>query len=284
VKLQTKVSTLVVTAALAAASLAIVPAVATAGTAGAAARPGAPGKPKIVKVTSNDKKVSVSDARFRPGVTEFRVPKTAHRNTSVVVFETDNLNRAFKKFGEAAAGGVGSADAMKTVDRIATFYGGGGEGSRWQVKLSKGSYYVSGDNDNITTFKVSGNRRGAAMTKPDSEVWATKENQFKTSGKLSGKWVSFTNNAHEIHFLEGDHVAGNTTSKDVRKAFNSAGGDPAWARKGGFFFDIQSPGVKTVHLQDISYNKYLLMCWMPSEEQDGVPHAMMGMWHLVEGK
>ncbi len=273
-----------VTAALAAAGLSIAPGVSAAGSADASARPGAPGKPKVVKVTSNDKKVSASDARFRPGVTEFRVPKTAHRGTSVVVFETDNLNRAFKKFGEAASGGAGSADAMKTVDRIATFYGGGAEGSRWQVNLSKGSYYVVGDKDNLTQIKVTGERRGATMTKPDSEVWTTKENQFKTSGRLSGKWISFTNHSREIHFLEADHVAGDTTSRDVRKAFNSPGGDPAWARKGGFFFDIQSPGIKTVHMQDISYNKYLLMCWMPSEEQDGVPHAMMGMWHLVQGK
>ena len=122
-----KVSALVVTAALAAAGLSIAPGVSAAGSADASARPGAPGKPKGVKVTSNDKKVSVSDARFRPGVTEFCVPKTAHRRTSVIVFETDNIDRLFKKFGEAGK----SADAMKTVDRIATFYGGGSEGTHW---------------------------------------------------------------------------------------------------------------------------------------------------------
>lgn len=282
-KLPTRVSVLVITAALAAAGLAIAPTVAAAGSADASARPGAPGKPKIVKVTSNDKKVSVSDARFRPGVTEFRVPKTAHRNTSVIVFETDNISRLFKKFGEAVGGDAGSADAMKTVDRLATFYGGGGESSRWQVKLSKGSYYVAGDNDNITTIEVTGERRGAKMAKPDSEVWTTKDNQFKTSGPLSDKWVSFTNHSREIHFLEGDHVAGDTTAQDVRQGLKSSK-EPKWVRKGGFHFDIQSPGITTVHMQDIKSYRYLLMCWMPSEEQDGVPHAMMGMWHLVEGK
>ncbi|MCZ3388628.1 MAG: hypothetical protein LH645_05785 [Actinomycetia bacterium] len=282
-KLQTTVSALAVTTALAAAGLSIAPGVASAGSADVSARPGAPGKPKIVKVTSNDKKVSVSDARFRPGVTEFRVPKTAHRNTSIIVFETDNISRLFKKFGEAAGGGAGSADAMKTVDRIATFYGGGGEGSRWQVKLSKGSYYVAGDNDNFTTIKVSGDRRGANMAKPDSEIWTTKENQFETSGPLAGKWVSFTNHSREIHFLAGDHVAGGTTAKDVRQGLKSPK-QPNWIRKGGFHFDIQSPGIKTVHMQDVKSYRYLLLCWMPSEEQDGVPHAMMGMWHLVEGK
>ena len=102
-KRQPKVSALIVTAALAAAGLTIAPGVASAGAADASARPGAPGKPKIVKVTSNDKKVSVSDARFRPGVTEFRVPRTAHRNTSVTVFETKNLDRLFKNVRPAAS-------------------------------------------------------------------------------------------------------------------------------------------------------------------------------------
>ena len=171
---------------------------------------------------------------------------------------------------------------MKTVDRIATFYGGGGEGAHWQVNLSKGSYYVIGDKNNLTTLKVSGDRRGARLAKPDSRVWTTKENQFETSGPLSGKWVSFTNHSREIHFAEGDHVAADTSAKDVQQGLKSPD-EPTWIREGGFHFDIQSPGIKTVHRQNIEGYKYLLMCWMPSEEQDGVPHAMMGMWHLVWG-
>jgi len=267
-----------VAASIAAAGLAIVPGSAASGASDALARPGAPGQPKLVKIRSNDKRVTVSDAHFRPGVTEFRVRHTTHRKTSITVFETKKLDRLFKKFGEAGQ----SADAMKTVDRIATFYGGGGEGTRWQVRLSKGSYYVIGDKNNLTTIKVSGERRNAKMAKADSQIWTTKDNQFKTSGKLSGKWVSFTNHSREIHFAEGDHVAADTSAKDVQQGLKSPD-EPTWIREGGFHFDIQSPGIKTVHRQNIEGYKYLLMCWMPSEEQDGVPHAMMGMWHLVWG-
>ena len=46
---------------------------------------------------------------------------------------------------------------------------------------------------------------------------------------------------------------------------------------------MQSPGIETVYRQDVAESKYLLLCFMPSEEQDGVPHAMMGMWKLVHG-
>ena len=282
-KLQTKFSTLVVAVSLAAAGAAIGTNTAAAGTSDLAARQAAAGSPKVVRLKSNDHKVTMNDTRFRPGVTEFRVVKTSRRGSSLAIFETKNLDRLFKKFDKAASGVPGSADAMKTVDRLATFYGGGAKGARWQMKLSRGSYYlIDTKTSKLTTFKVKGDRRGARMMHPDSEVWTTKDNQFRTSGELSGKWVSFTNHSREIHFLEADHVAGDTTAKDVRQAFKSSG-DPKYSRPGGFFFEIQSPGIKTVHRQDVSFNKYLLMCWMPSEEQDGTPHAMMGMWELVRG-
>jgi len=283
VKIQTKLSSLGVAVLVTATGLAMAPSTATAGTADLFARPGHPGQPKVVRLKSNDHKVNMSDRHFRPGVTEFRVTKTVHRGSSLVILETDNLARTFKKFGKATSGGPGSADAMKTVDRIATFYGGGAKGARWQVKLSAGSYYfVDTKTNKLTTFTVKGDRRGVKMAHADSEVWATKQNQFQTDGKLSGNWVSFTNKAHEIHFLEADHVAGYTTPKDVRRALKSHK-EPKFDRSGGFFFDVQSPGVKTVHRQDVASEKYLLMCWMPSEEQDGTPHALMGMWHLVWG-
>jgi len=280
VKVQTKLSTLAVAVSLAATGMAIGANVATAGTAHALARPGAHGKPKVIRIKSNDHKVTLNDSHFRPGATELRVTKTAHHNSGLVILQTKNLARTFKEFGKATQGGVGSADAMKTVDRIATFYGGGAVGSRWQVKLSAGSYYMVDTHTNkLTSFTIKGNRRGAKMAHPDSEVWANKQNQFGTSGDLSGKWISYANKAHEIHFLEADHVAGYTTAKDVRQALKS-NKNPKWARSGGFFFNIQSPGVTTVHRQDVPAGKYLLMCWMPSEQQDGTPHAMMGMWRL----
>lgn len=279
-RFQTKVSALAIAVALAATGLAVESTAASAGTKGVAARPGAPGKPKIVKIKSTDHKVTMSDQKFHPGVTEFRVVKTAHKGSSLVILETKDLDRSFQLLGKAFGGGPGSADAMKKFDNSATLYGGGAVGTHWQVKLSKGSYYMLDTKTNkLTTFKLNGENRTAKFAHPDSEIWATPQNQWGTSGDLSGPWVSFTNKAHEIHFMEADRVAKSTTSKDVKKALMS-NKQPKWIRPGGFFFDVQSPGVKTVHRQDIDKGKYLLVCFMPSEEQDGVPHALMGMWRL----
>jgi hypothetical protein len=281
VKAHSKIAAIAVASAVTAAGLALAPAAATADSGPTLARPGAPGKPKIVKIRSNDRKVTVSDARFRPGVTEFRVTKTAHRGSSLLILETKNLDRAFKLLGKATSGAPGSADAMKKFDRLVTIYGGGAEGARWQVKLSQGSYYMLDTKTNkLSTFKVKGERRSAKMQKADSTVTTTKDNQFKTSGPLAGKWVGFANHSREIHFMEANKVAKSVTAKDVRDALKS-NKQPNWFRPGGFFFEVQSPGIETVHFQDVASGRYLLMCWMPSEEQDGVPHAMMGMWHLV---
>ncbi len=283
-KLKRKAPALVVAVALATTGLVFAPSAATATTAGDSARPGAVGKPKIVRIHSNDKKVTVSDTGFRPGITEFRVTKTAHRGSSPVILESDNLDRAFKKLDKAFSGEAGSADAMEAFDRLVTLYGGGAEGARWQVKLSKGSYYAFDFKTNkLTPFKVKGERRGAKMQHADSSIVAYQTNdlnQFKTDGKLEGNWVSFENKAHEIHFMDAIHVKNGTTAKDVRQGLKS-NKDPGWIRPGGFAFDVQSPGIKTVHYQEVKPGRYLIICFMPSEMQDGVPHAAMGMWRLV---
>jgi len=285
VKASRRLSATVLAGALAASGLALAPTSATAadGQSEVVARPGAPGKPKIVKIRSTDRKAVANDDRFRPGVTEFRVTETARRHSTIIIVKTDDLDRAFKLLDKAFSGAPGSADAMKKFDRIVTIYGGGGKGARWQVKLSQGSYYLLDTRTNsLGTFTVKGERRGAKMQKADSTISTTKDNQFRTSGRLSGKWVGFHNNSREIHFVDASRVAERVTGSDVREALESPD-QPKWIKPGGFTFEVQSPGIETVYRQDVRESKYLLICFMPSEEQDGVPHAMMGMWKLVHG-
>ncbi len=118
------------------------------------------------------------------------------------------------------------------------------------------------------------------MEHADSSIWATKDNQFKTDGKLEGNWISFENKSHEIHFMEADHVAKDTTAKDVRQGLTSQKDPevdpPRWVLLRRAVTRHQDGAPPRGRLR-----QYLLICFMPSEEQDGVPHAMMGMWHLV---
>jgi hypothetical protein len=249
----------------------------------AAAGSGKSPGPKVVRLSSTDSKTNLSDTKFRPGVTEFKVTKTARQHSTIVVLESKNLKRTFTKIQKAFQGGPGSADAMATVDRITTFYSGAATGERWQVKLSKGHYYaIDTRTNNVTPFRVKGERRGANMAHAPSEVTATKQNMWRTSGTIHGKWLRFTNNAHEIHFLEGHRVKNDTNDRDIQKWLKTNKG--TFFRKGGFFFDVTSPGVSAVHRVDLKTGKHVIACFMPSEEQDGVPHALMGMWKLVQVK
>ena len=241
--------------------------------------------PLVIKLHSNDKKVGISKSHFRPGVTQFKVTKTAKKGATIVVVESKDLQRTFKLLNKAFQGGQGSADAMAKVDRITTFYSGESAGGKWQVKLSKGKYYaVDTKTNNLTSFKVSGERRHQHMRHTPSTVTATKDNMWrKNDGPLRGNWLTFANNAHEVHFMESDHVKQSTTNKDVKKAFSS-NKRPTWILRGHWFFDVESPDITTVHKVDMGKGKHLLVCFMPSEEQDGVPHALMGMWKLVQVK
>ncbi|HEX5016708.1 MAG TPA: hypothetical protein VFX15_03885 [Actinomycetes bacterium] len=259
---------------------------ATAGSSGASERvaQGKNNDPLVVRLKSNDNKTVVSRDHFRPGVTEFKVTKTAKKNSSIVIVQSENLERSFKLLNKAFGGGTGSADAMKKFDKITTLYSGAGRDGRWQVKLHKGKYYALDSNtNNVTSFRVKGERRSAHMKRGDSEITTTKDNMFRTSGPIQGPWVRFTNNSREVHFAEADHVKESTTNKDVRKALQS-NKQPKWILRGGFFLEIESPGISTVHKVDVPGDKVLLICFMPSEEQDGVPHAFMGMWKLNQSR
>src|SRR4051795_781794 len=61
--------------------------------------------PKVVRLQSTDNKTKLSDTKFRPGVTEFKVTKTAGSHESIVVFQSKNLQRTFKKADKAFGGG-----------------------------------------------------------------------------------------------------------------------------------------------------------------------------------
>jgi len=240
--------------------------------------------PLVVRLRSTDNKTVVNKDHFRPGVTEFRVTETAKKQSTIAVLESENIERSFNLLNKAFQGAAGSADAMAKFDRITTVYSGESAGGRWQVRLSKGKYYaVDTRTNNLTSFNVKGERRTPNMKKGDSEVTATNDNMWKTSGVVQGPWVRFTNNSPEVHFLEADHVKESTTAKDVREALKSPG-QPKWILPGGFFIDIQSPNISTVHKVKVPGDKVLLICFMPSEEEDGVPHAFMGMWKLNQSR
>ena len=82
-------------------------------------------------------------------------------------------------------------------------------------------------------------------------------------------------------FIELDHVKASTTRKQVRRFFeHGANGNPTWALKGSGGTLVLSPGHTVYWKHRLPAGKYVEACWWPSDE-DGTPHALMGMWALT---
>ena len=77
-------------------------------------------------------------------------------------------------------------------------------------------------------------------------------------------------------------VKPSTTPAMVRKALQS-NGNPKFFTGQSLSFDVISPGVTVAIKGPVDAGRYLLDCFIPSET-DGMPHALMGMWKLVDVK
>jgi hypothetical protein len=278
-----------------AASLAVV--VAGLGLAPASAASG----PPVVRISAQGDQVVISQATMRPGVVEFRVgttfvvpgPDGGPDQLSVVrtdqlplVLETLKTVFADTSTPEAAAA---AAQGMRTINGLATFNGGGGKGTTWQVDLPAGNYSVVGVPSAVfgltkpATFTVAGERRAGALPATQATIRAVGpvgDNQwtFRQTGSPV-KWLRFANASKEIHFLDMAGVKPGTTSVAVKKAFSSPG-EPKFFTGEGMTVEVVSPGVAIAVKGPVAAGRYLLTCFVPSES-DGMPHAMMGMWKLV---
>jgi hypothetical protein len=95
------------------------------------------------------------------------------------------------------------------------------------------------------------------------------------------QWFAFRNAAHEIHFLSLTGVKMSATDEDVKAVFAGPGtSQPKWITGPNYNFDVISPGVRVAVKQSLAPGRYLVDCFIPSEA-DGMPHALMGMWKLV---
>jgi len=255
-------------------------------------------KTLTITIKSKGHSLKLSDSRFRPGNTIFKIlPHGKGGDMQVVRLKAGyGLAQANQDVGAAFGGDLA---AIKRVDTKIVWYGGnsmspkGGDPTYWGVKIDKpGKYYVLNiDSNALTTFKAKGATQKRSL--PKSDGWlnmATTNNgagnKFKV-GKNHPKhgWMKTTNHALEPHFAELNHVKRNTTPQDVSNYFNDPNAPqvPPFAAKDGSFASsgILSPGKTMVWSYGVTKGKYLVACFWPSKET-GMPHAFMGMWKLFD--
>ena len=242
--------------------------------------------PVVVDIGVGRHSVTRSRTGFRPGNTVFNVHSIGGRGSiEVLRFKRGYTLRMFRR----DAGGLFSGDvtAIRRVDRKVVFYGGAtldGQGpQRFGTMINAGRYLIVNlDKQVFTRMRVEGRRQARSLPRPTAVVNMVGEDRFSTADAMprSG-WMRQSNKTDEPHFMDLNKVKETTTPRKVRRYFASgAEGEPPWALRDHAGTMIISPGHTVVWKYDLSHGKYLEMCFWPSDE-DGTPHAFMGMWHLT---
>lgn len=263
-------------------------------------------QPAVVTISVQGDQAMVSPSTVRPGVVEFRVgdtftiPGPEGGPDQLSVLATDQLDVILAALPAVFGGdptdpavAAGAAQAMRTIHGAGTFYGGANKGMSWQVTLPAGNFTVMGVQSTAmgmakpATFTVAGEPRQGALHATQATVRAigpvgNNKWAFTQRGSQPIEWLRFANSAKELHFLDMSGVKPSTTPAMVRKALQS-NGNPKFFTGQSLSFDVISPGVTVAIKGPVDAGRYLLDCFIPSET-DGMPHALMGMWKLVDVK
>jgi hypothetical protein len=264
----------------------------------------AAGAVPVVDIAVSGDQATISQSSLTPGVVEFHVGKTfvipgkQGGPDTISIVRTDQLDQVLSVLPAVFAGDPGdpaslaaAASAMRTVHALTTFFGGAQKGGVWQVNLPVGNYYALGVQSTAmgmakaVPFTVSGAPHAGRLHATQltiRPVGPVGKNRWtaRQVGRQPVEWINFANAAHELHFLDMSGVAPTTTSSMVKKAFTS-NGQPKFFTGPSINFDVVSPGVRVAIKQAVPPGRYLLDCFIPSES-DGMPHALMGMWKLID--
>lgn len=251
--------------------------------------------------------VKLSDTKFRPGNTIFKV-KNMDGKASRGLIQLMRLKPGYSQlqaFGDLNTmfsddPSTPPADilaAIHRVDRHIVFYGGmeaAGKPSKvakWAVKIDKPGRYlvVNFDQQQVTPFKAKGDKQKRSLPTADGFINAVPGpggvgNAFKPGRhNAASGWMSTSNSAQEPHFVVLQHVKKGTTNRDVSDYFADPAAPPVppFAAKDGAGTDtgVISPGHTFLWTYDLPKGRYVTMCFWPSKTE-GMPHAVMGM-HAV---
>jgi len=194
------------------------------------------------------------------------------------------IREAQADFGKAFRGNV---PAINRLDDNITFLGGApakqDKPGWFSVKLPANRFMVVDQNGPAATFlRVHGTAPKRPAVPHDSRITALSYG-FDPSEKTmpASGWTLVGNHSDQPHFIVMNRVKDNTTRKMVRHFFKSgAHGNPPWALHSSTSTGVISPYRTETFHYDLPAGKYLLMCFWPDDET-GMPHAFMGMWHFV---
>lgn len=264
----------------------------------------AAGSVAVVDIAVSGDQATISQSTIRPGVVEFHVgstftiPGDQGGPDTLSIVRTDRLNDVLALLPAVFGGDPGNpaalaaaAQSITAIHAMTTWFGGADKGGVWQVKLPPGNYYALGVQSTAmgmakpAAFTVAGAERPGVVHATQATVRAVgpvgnNKWMFTQVGSQPIQWLRFTNAAHELHFMDMTGIKPGTTSAQV-KAGIASGAPPKWAIGPDISFDVISPGVSVAIKTAVPAGTFLVVCFMPSEA-DGMPHAMMGMYKIVD--
>jgi hypothetical protein len=246
--------------------------------------------PPTVSVHITKKHKLMMPQRMRPGTHKFVISSADEAGFQLakpapgytkreVAFD---LNRALVK---------GKVPALKRFERNIVLAGGapsapGENGVMW-ANLSPGRYWALDTtaprtrarrilNIQVSGTHVAGKAHGTSMIRAINEAdWAPRPKRMDSSGRLT-----FRNDAEANHFVILARLAKGKTVRDFRRWINSGANSapPLNERAPGLDTGVVGPGRQMTMKYDLPRGRYVLVCFWPDADMDGMPHAFMGMY------
>lgn len=186
----------------------------------------------------------------------------------------------------------GNVAALRHLENNTRFLGGVNAGPRhnghmWRA-MRPGRYWAletSGSTaaKRILTVHVRGSRLHTEKFRPSAQVravrsirWAKMPRAIPHQGVLR-----FANDSRDNHVMVMIKLAPGKTMRDFRRWVNSGtqGRPPLSDQQ--FFFGVLSPNSRMAGSYSQPRGKYVLLCFWPDADHDGLPHFLMGMYRGV---
>ena len=267
---------------------AVVAAMATAvtGTALVPSQVDAAGKIPTIRARMTDQAIHLSRDTVRAGRIKFRVTVPSGDHTLQVL----QLHKGYRPrdlMSDIDNAFRGRIPAIKRVDTRVTWYGGAeatkNHPGRYSVTLPAGKYLIvdqSGPAGALLT--VTGALQPRAWIHNDSTIVGTGGDRFRAPKVIPNSgWTVFKDTSDEPHFLVIQHVKRGTTRHMITRYFKSGNqAEPPFALPETTSSGVISGGSQILFHYNLPAGRYVLMCFWPSDES-GMPHAMMGMYRMI---
>lgn len=256
---------------------------------------------QTVTVTSEASGLHFSSTHVNEGTITFKISTTNPNGIGLTLLRPQH-GASLAKIAAGAAeefnpatGAAGTRD----LEHDAVFYGladtAPGSPESATVRLNEGTYYAIDTSSeapptaaSFVKFTVVKARHGdfanRAALAHSATVLMTANDRFVVWGHLrSHGSVLVANVADTLHFMSLSPVAPGTTDAQVQAYFDSGSQDqPPFALNGpSASTDVLSPGKQLVLSYSLPKGTYVMLCFV-SDDETGMPHALMGMHKLVQ--